>query len=62
MKKKKSIRKLKTVYLIHEVMTDSECFENIKRMYKKNPELIMEPKIWKKRRLNRLKKEGKKWI
>lgn len=53
---------MNTINLIHKDMTDSECLENVKKMYKENPKFVMEPKLWKNLRLKQLKNEGKKWI
>ena len=55
------IIKMKTINMSHKEQTDEESYQNIKKMYKKHPNVIMKPHVWKKTRLKILKKEGKLW-
>ena len=49
------------INLIHKDMTDEKCYQNIKKTYNKYPNLIIEPKEWKDKRLKELRKQGKLW-
>jgi hypothetical protein len=37
----------KTINLYHQKMTEETAFNNVKALYKKYPELCMEPNRWK---------------
>lgn len=46
------------VLMIHKPMTEKECYDNVKKLHKEYPEIIMNPKEWK-RRNNEIKKNNK---
>ena len=41
-----------TINLRHQDMTDDECYEEIKKAYKKHPDTIMHPDEWMRLRKN----------
>lgn len=41
------------INLIHMEMTEAECYENVKRLHKTNPDVFMDPKKWKEERERR---------
>ena len=57
--KLKQMNKIKN--LIYKEQTDEESYQNIKKMYRENSKIIMNPKKWKNERLIQLKREGKIW-
>ena len=50
------------IKLIHKEMTDEECLEQVKELYKSNPKIFMRLKEYKKRlRENSKRRMKKKW-
>lgn len=42
-------------------MTDEEYYKYVQELYKKHPSFIMNPDVWKEKRLRDLEQEGKLW-
>lgn len=42
------------INLIHQEMSEKQCYQNIKEMHKAYPDIIMNPKQWKKLRAKEL--------
>ncbi len=45
----------------HREMTSQEAYENVKRLHKAYPDIVMDPEKWKKLQLRHLKSEGQSW-
>lgn len=41
--------------------TDEECYRELKKVWKKYPDIFMHPKTWKKIRLSELNASGLRW-
>lgn len=45
------------ISLTHKHMSNSECYEKLKKLHKKNPDLFMNPEDWKRLKLKEIKGE-----